>query len=163
MLFRSTYNKDGEIYESAKRLLTVAFPMIDKTEEISLDFDLYRAENSVDLKTLFGGAFAGNLSAAYVLKNDGKNTEKTACTVNGNTIDVSGLSVGERTFEIRNDAGYGCRVSAVVATRILKTVADLKWFKNLQSGKNNAESYSYGGYYILGGKDRKSVGRERVC
>ena len=116
------YNDGEDVFESNKKTVTVTLPVIDKTSEVSFEFDQTNVDyNLIEAKSVFGNAYSGN-----IVKVTAKSKAENLFTSDG--IDVSDLSVGENVLVIYNEDNYAFEVKAQVYTRIIKTKADLKAF-----------------------------------
>ena len=117
---------------SDKVPVTVSYPIIDRSSDIQLLFDLSEGMAPLDPQTIFGDTS----TITKVTEGDaGENIWSE------NAVDLSAVEYGEKQFTVYN-AVYAVRISAVCATQILRQADDFHIFDNRAGTILN-------GYYIL--------------
>ena len=138
------YEENGDVYESEKVRVKVAFPIVDKTATLSFETDQSNlAYNTVTAKGVFGNEYAG-----VITKITAKNSETNLWTSDG--LDVSSVSVGENTFIVYNSDNYAYEIAVQVYTKIIKTKADLTAFGELYAAAaDNTDTNQTKGWYVV--------------
>lgn len=153
-----TYTRDAEPFQSLPVTIEVEFPNVDRTDSLDLgdvDASLTLTEGGSTLRIQKADVFGASgpaIQAIYDVTGTSTQIAATADTATGDAIITdSGLATGERVWEIRN-AEYAYRVKAFVATKVLKTGADLitAFGSNLVTNQAEPKLYGAGAYYVLG-------------
>ena len=153
-----TYTHNGEPLNSLPVTIEVEFPNVDRTDSLDLgdvDASLTLTEGGSTLRIQKADVFGASgpaIQAIYDVTGTSTQIAATADTATGDVIVTdSGLATGERVWEIRN-AEYAYRVKAFVATKVLKTGADLiaAFGSNLVTNQAEPKLYGAGAYYVLG-------------
>lgn len=126
---------DDVFVESDRAEVNVIYPVIDKTLDVELLFDLSVGTGSVDCNDVFGSDV--NIDKVIDVKFAKNNM------YNGGVVNLTAKTEGERQWIIGSKT-YGVKVSAICATKIIRTADDLHVFDE------KAQSQVYG-YYILDG------------
>lgn len=153
-----TYTHNGEPLNSLPVTIEVEFPNVDRTDSLDLgdvDASLTLTEGGSTLRIQKADVFGASGPAIQAIYDVTGTSTQIAATADATTGDVivtdSGLATGERVWEIRN-AEYAYRVKAFVATKVLKTGADLiaAFGSNLVTNQAEPKLYGAGAYYVLG-------------
>lgn len=127
---------DEEISVSSDKLeVNVLFPIVDKASEIEILFDNSIGTGEIDIEKVFGENTS--VTEVYDAKYSYKNLYKDDKVVLDNLIE------GKREWIVKG-SNFGVKVTAICATKILRTQQDLHVFD--EQGKNIIR-----GYYILDG------------
>lgn len=128
--------KDNDVFvESDRAEVNVIYPVIDKTLDVELLFDLSVGTGSVDCNDVFGSDV--NIEEVF----DAKFTKNNMYS--DGVVNLTAKTEGERQWIIGSKT-YGVKVSAICATKIIRTADDLHVFDE------KAQSQVHG-YYILDG------------
>lgn len=140
----------GEYYSEPINV-TVAFPTLDKTDSIFIDIDA--SLNTISEQVSGSKIFGADKNIVKIASADDLTTDIAADAEWINEHDVGDEAGRTNTLVIYN-AEYAYQVKALVVTKILSTVEDLK---NLQAYGNVTEVvgdkvtyYNYSGYFVLG-------------
>ena len=150
------YITPNQEYVSAPFKITVLFPVVDKTQEVSIDVDSSLASASLDASAIFG-------KDTTIEKVTDSADETVNLYENGGFV-MDKLTVGERVMTVQNP-DYGYKITVVVATKILRTEEDLKNMQTLGGVQEIKQTvagteltfYPYSGYFILGNDIRATV------
>lgn len=150
------YITPNQEYVSAPFKITVLFPVVDKTQEVSIDVDSSLASASLDASAIFG-------KDTTIEKVTDSADETVNLYENGGFV-MDKLTVGERVMTVQNP-DYGYKITVVVATKILRTEDDLKNMQTLGGMQEIKQTvagieltfYPYSGYFILGNDIRATV------
>ncbi len=150
------YITPNQEYVSAPFKITVLFPVVDKTQEVSIDVDSSLASASLDASAIFG-------KDTTIEKVTDSADETVNLYENGGFV-MDKLTVGERVMTVQNP-DYGYKITVVVATKILRTEDDLKNMQTLGGVQEIKQTvagteltfYPYSGYFILGNDIRATV------
>ena len=152
----ANYTSAKQEYVSDPFTITVLFPVVDKTQEVSVDVDSSLSSASLNASDIFG-------KDTSIEKVTDSADETIDLYENGSFV-MDRLTVGERVMTVRNP-DYGYKIKVVVATKILRTEEDLKNMQTLggvQEVKQTVNGteitfYPYSGYFILGNDIRATV------
>lgn len=150
------YITPNQEYVSAPFKITVLFPVVDKTQEVSIDVDSSLASASLDASAIFG-------KDTTIEKVTDSADETVNLYENGGFV-MDKLTVGERVMTVQNP-DYGYKITVVVATKILRTEDDLKNMQTLGGVQEIKQTvagteltfFPYSGYFILGNDIRATV------
>ncbi len=155
----ANYDSGRQVYSSVPFKITVLFPVVDKTDKISIDLD-----TSLDTLTLDASDVFGEGTDKTIVNVADAADEQESIFAEGKFIKDK-MTIGERQFIVYNDE-WAYKISAVVATKILRTEQDLKDMQTLGGVKEveldcgsagKLKFYPYSGYFILGNNIEATV------